>query len=133
MAKFDTFLGLRPHAPHPGAIQGKEGIKFYHLATMDPGKMSADCQMQPLDLSCGPRGCTPPPPAAAQTAVVEPAEPPRLLSGSPRTSEVAESGPLNLTSSSPDDTPVAASSSGPARKRFLTKYLHKDRGERVGP
>ena len=28
------FLGLRPHALHPGAIQGKEGIKFCHLATM---------------------------------------------------------------------------------------------------
>ena len=27
------FLGLRPHALHPGAIQGKEGIKFCHLAT----------------------------------------------------------------------------------------------------
>ena len=25
---------LRPHALHPGAIQGKEGIKFCHLATM---------------------------------------------------------------------------------------------------
>ena len=28
------FLGLRPHALHPGAIQGKEGIKFCHLATL---------------------------------------------------------------------------------------------------
>ena len=27
------FLGLRPHSLHPGAIQGKEGIKFCHLAT----------------------------------------------------------------------------------------------------
>ena len=27
-------LGLRPHALHPGAIQGKEGIKFCHLATL---------------------------------------------------------------------------------------------------
>ena len=27
-------LGLRPHGPHPGAIQGKEGIKFCHLATL---------------------------------------------------------------------------------------------------
>ena len=27
------FLGLRPYALHPGAIQGKEGIKFCHLAT----------------------------------------------------------------------------------------------------
>ena len=28
------FLGLRPHALHPGAIQGKEGIKICHLATL---------------------------------------------------------------------------------------------------
>ena len=28
------FLGLRPHPLHPGAIQGKEGIKFCHLATL---------------------------------------------------------------------------------------------------
>ena len=27
-------FGLRPHALHPGAIQGKEGIQFCHLATM---------------------------------------------------------------------------------------------------
>ena len=31
------FLGLRPHALHPGAIQGKEGIKFCHLATLAAG------------------------------------------------------------------------------------------------
>ena len=24
---------MRPHTLHPGAIQGKEGIKFCHLAT----------------------------------------------------------------------------------------------------
>ena len=29
-----SYLGLRPHALHPGAIQGKEGIKFCHLATL---------------------------------------------------------------------------------------------------
>ena len=28
------FLGLRPHALHPGTIQGKEGIQFFHLATL---------------------------------------------------------------------------------------------------
>ena len=35
-AKFNTFLSLdcAPHALHPGAIQGKEGIKFFHLATL---------------------------------------------------------------------------------------------------
>ena len=31
-AKFDPFLG--PPALHPGTIQGKEGIKFFHLATL---------------------------------------------------------------------------------------------------
>ena len=31
------FLGLLPHALHPGAIQGKEGIKFCHLATLRSG------------------------------------------------------------------------------------------------
>ena len=39
-AKFDPFLSLhelRPHTLHPGAIQGKEGIKFCHLATMRTG------------------------------------------------------------------------------------------------
>ena len=25
---------MRPHTLHPGAIQGKEGIKFCHLATL---------------------------------------------------------------------------------------------------
>ena len=29
---------MRPHALHPGAIQGKEGIKFCHLATLAPIK-----------------------------------------------------------------------------------------------
>ena len=28
---------MRPHALHPGAIQGKEGIKFCHLATLNSG------------------------------------------------------------------------------------------------
>ena len=28
------FLGLRPHDLHPGTVQGKEGIKFFHLATL---------------------------------------------------------------------------------------------------
>ena len=28
---------MRPHALHPGAIQGKEGIKFCHLATLIQG------------------------------------------------------------------------------------------------
>ena len=30
-------VGLRPHALHPGAIQGKEGIKFCHFATLWQG------------------------------------------------------------------------------------------------
>ena len=35
-AKFDPFLSLycAPFAFHPGAIQGKEGISFCHLATL---------------------------------------------------------------------------------------------------
>ena len=35
-AKFDPFLflGLHPHALHRGTIQGKEGIQFCHLETM---------------------------------------------------------------------------------------------------
>ena len=38
-AKFDPFLSLdcAPPALHPGAIQGKEGIKFCHLATLGGG------------------------------------------------------------------------------------------------
>ena len=32
-AKFDPFLSL-DRAPHPGTIQGKEGIKFCYLATL---------------------------------------------------------------------------------------------------
>ena len=36
------FLGLRPHAPHPGTIQGKEWIQFCHLATLRrEGRLSA--------------------------------------------------------------------------------------------
>ena len=36
-AKFDPFLSLdfAPTPLHPGAIQGKEGIKFCHLATLN--------------------------------------------------------------------------------------------------
>ena len=39
-AKFDPFLSLdfaSTHALHPGTIQGKEGTKFCHLATLAPG------------------------------------------------------------------------------------------------
>ena len=32
-----SFPWTAPHALHPGAIQGKEGIKFCHLATLKPG------------------------------------------------------------------------------------------------
>ena len=100
---------------------------------------AADTQMQPLDLSCPARQqpSTPPPIDSSAdrlresaVAVVEPAEPPRLPTPTPT---AAEAVPLNLTASSPpssdgSDTPTT---SGPARKRFLTKYLHKDRGERA--
>ena len=93
--------------------------------------------MQPLDLSRPrPSSASPPPLALAATAVVEPVAP---SAASPlRSAEAAASageaspaaalGPLNLSSSSPD-TPPSSSGGGPARKRFLTKYLHKDRGE----
>ena len=30
-----SFPWIAPHALHPGAIQGKEGIKFCHLATLN--------------------------------------------------------------------------------------------------
>ena len=35
-AKFDPFFSfwVAPHTLYPGAIQGKEGIKFCHLATL---------------------------------------------------------------------------------------------------
>ena len=29
------YTTLRPHALHPGAIQGKEGVKFCYLATVE--------------------------------------------------------------------------------------------------
>ena len=32
-----SFPWMAPHALHPGAIQGKEGIKFCHLAIMCEG------------------------------------------------------------------------------------------------
>ena len=40
-AKFDPVLSLdcAPHALHPGTIQGKEGIKFCHLATIVCGSI----------------------------------------------------------------------------------------------
>ena len=49
-AKFDPFLSLylRPHALHPGAIQGKEGIKFCHLATSLQGRLLDGGAEQPL-------------------------------------------------------------------------------------
>ena len=34
MAPLRCAAKLRPHALHPGAIQGKEGIEFCHLATL---------------------------------------------------------------------------------------------------
>ena len=35
MAPLRRIAKFRPHALHPGAIQGKEGIKFCHLATLE--------------------------------------------------------------------------------------------------
>ena len=40
------FLGLRPHTLHPGAIQGKEGVKFCHLATLQ-GTSRARAKLSP--------------------------------------------------------------------------------------
>ena len=38
LQNLNPFLELRPHTLHPGAIQGKEGIKFCHLATLALGE-----------------------------------------------------------------------------------------------
>ena len=35
-----SFPWIAPHALHPGAIQGKEGIKFCHLATLPPSSLT---------------------------------------------------------------------------------------------
>ena len=120
-------------------------------------KMNSDCQMQPLDLS-RPRPSSPaaaahsPPSSAMATPVVEPAAPPPtiLTPPSPGRRPEADERPLNLTGSNAGrrereevgrgeaavDSATAVTearerpvSGGPARKRFLTKYLHKDRGE----
>ena len=37
---------MRPHALHPGAIQGKEGIKFCHLATLAAGAARAEALVE---------------------------------------------------------------------------------------
>ena len=34
-----SFPWIATHTLHPGAIQGKKGIKFCHLATLVPGKV----------------------------------------------------------------------------------------------
>ena len=58
-AKFDPlpFLGLRPQAIHPGAIQGKEGIKFCHLATLIPGAPGSGLNHKRGRRRRGRRGC----------------------------------------------------------------------------
>ena len=50
-AKFEPFLflGLRPHALHPGGIQGKEGIKFCHLATPITAAINQQLEAFPSD------------------------------------------------------------------------------------
>ena len=41
MAPLSYTAKFVPHALHPGAIQGKDGIKFCHLAPLGPGHLSA--------------------------------------------------------------------------------------------
>ena len=38
--RYATLQNLIPHALHPGPIQGKEGIKFCHLATLGSVRLS---------------------------------------------------------------------------------------------
>ena len=51
-AKFDPFLsllGLCPHPLHPGAIHGKEGIEFCHLATLSSTEETSAGSNPPQD------------------------------------------------------------------------------------
>ena len=43
-AKFDPIISLETPTLHPGTIQGKEGIKFCHLATLrsSPARLMTD-------------------------------------------------------------------------------------------
>ena len=47
-AKFDSFLSL-DCAFHPGAIQGREGIKFCHLATLQVTTTSAEIDVEDVN------------------------------------------------------------------------------------
>ena len=42
-----SFPWIAPHALHPGAIQGKEGIKFCHLATLDTDRRHGEQEQVP--------------------------------------------------------------------------------------
>jgi hypothetical protein len=100
-----------------------------------------DCQMQPLDLSC-------PKVSQSHEEMLEGGGhhlmSPRLFDHRPRSSsggsdesfEAAEAAekPRNLTKAALKQWPIPnipspALLGGPARKRFLTKYLHKETGE----
>ena len=51
-----SFPWIAPHALHPGAIRGKEGIKFCHLATLVAGSDRGLPGIRPaLDGVCGGR------------------------------------------------------------------------------
>lgn len=73
-----------------------------------------DCQMQPLDLSC---------PISRQRRLTHQSSD---LEEEERLSD--NETPRNLTMAKADSPEPHGPSKGPARKRFLTKYLHKDRG-----
>ena len=48
-----SFPWIAPHALHPGAIQGKEEIKFCHLATLLSGEPVPYPAVLPLTISPG--------------------------------------------------------------------------------
>ncbi|XP_059079899.1 ecdysone-induced protein 74EF-like isoform X2 [Tigriopus californicus] len=76
-----------------------------------------DCQMQPLDLSC---------PISRQRRLTHQSSD---LEEEERLSD--NETPRNLTMAKADSPEPHGHSKGPARKRFLTKYLHKDRVDLV--
>ena len=94
-----------------------------------------DCQMQPLDLSCpkvrrqsdditteGGGDVSPPFPRPRSSSGGSDESSPSSSSTTDFRQAVLQNWPLNLAFPS-------ALMGGPARKRFLTKYLHKDTGK----
>ena len=105
--------------------------------------MTTDCQMQPLDLSCPEsrmrrlRHSSSDSAVGTPTPVTPPASatPPRERSGhsSGSEDEAPRAGDISQKAISIVEAALGSLGGGvgggPARKRFLTKYLHKDRGE----